>query len=149
MARRHGYHFRVFDNEPLAWLFTSNWYAYHGQGPEAESAADKALRLSPLDPMFYAMLGTRAFTHLALGEDAEAAAWAERAARAPDAHALIAMIAAAIQQLTGDEARARDWGAVVRARNAALGRADFFRSFPMKSAPMRSRLDAALGALGF
>lgn len=123
--------------------------ALSGRPLEGRGHVDHAMRLSPLDPMFYAMLGTRAFTHLALGEDAEAAAWAERAARAPDAHALIAMIAAAIQQLTGDEARARDWGAVVRARNAALGRADFFRSFPMKSAPMRSRLDAALGALGF
>ena len=54
---------------------------------------DLAMRLSPLDPLFYAMLGTRAFTHMAAGEDGEAAAWAERAARAPGAHVLIAMIA--------------------------------------------------------
>jgi hypothetical protein len=30
------------------------------------------MRLSPLDPLHYAMRATRAFTHMALGEDVEA-----------------------------------------------------------------------------
>jgi adenylate cyclase len=40
-------------NEPLAWLFSSTWHAYRGEGVEAEKAGDMALRLSPLDPMRY------------------------------------------------------------------------------------------------
>jgi hypothetical protein len=107
------------------------------------------MRLSPLDPLHYAMLGTRAFTHVAQGEDAEAAAWAERAARSPGAHVLIAMIAAAAQSLAGDQARATAWAANVRERNATLARADFFRSFPMKSEAMRARMSGALERLGF
>jgi TolB-like protein len=120
-----------------------------GRGLEGRDHVDFAMQLSPLDPLHYAMLGTRALTHLAQGEDAEAAAWAERAARSPGAHVLIAMIAAAAQALAGDPARAAAWAANVRERNPALTRADFFRSFPMKPEAMRARMSAALERLGF
>jgi TolB-like protein len=120
-----------------------------GRGLEGRSHVDLAMKLSPLDPLHYAMLGTRAFTHMTLGEDAEAAQWAERAARSPGAHVLIAMIAAAAQAMAGDEARAASWAADVRARNPALTREDFFRSFPMKSESMKARVSSALARLGF
>jgi TolB-like protein len=120
-----------------------------GRGLEGRDHVDFAMQLSPLDPLYYAMLGTRAFTHVARAEDAEAAVWAERAARSPGAHVLIAMIAAAAQALAGDEARAAAWAANVRERNSALTRADFFRSFPMKSEAMRARMSGALERLGF
>jgi TolB-like protein len=120
-----------------------------GRGLEGRDHVDFAMQLSPLDPLHYAMLGTRALTHLAQGEDAEAAAWAERAARSPGAHVLIAMIAAAAQALAGDPARAAAWAANVRERNPALTRVDFFRSFPMKPEAMRARMSAALERLGF
>jgi hypothetical protein len=107
------------------------------------------MKLSPLDPLYYAILGTRAFTHTALGEDDQAARWAERAARSPGAHVLIAMIAVATHELGGDSARAASWAANVRERNAALTRTDFFRSFPIKSETMRTRIGGALANLGF
>ena len=116
---------------------------------EGRLHVDLAMRLSPLDPLYYAMLGTRAFTHMAVGEDAEAANWAERAARSPGAHVLIAMIAAAAHALNGDVERAVLWAANVRERNAVLSREDFCRSFPMKSDAMRVRVLRALGQLGF
>jgi hypothetical protein len=105
--------------------------------------------LSPLDPLYYAMLGTRAFTHMAAGEDAEAAGWAEQAARSPGAHVLIAMIAAAAHALSGDAVRATFWAANARGRSPVLSREDFCRSFPMKSDAMRVRVLRALGELGF
>jgi TolB-like protein len=120
-----------------------------GSALEGRRHADLAMRLSPLDPLYYGMLGTRAFTHMALGEDAEAAAWAERAARSPGAHVLIAMIAAAAHALNGDALRAQRWAANVRERSPQMGRDDFFRAFPMKPEPMRSRVAAALEKLGF
>lgn len=115
-----------------------------GRGLEGRGHVDLAMRLSPLDPLYYAMLGTRALGHLSLGEDGEAARWAERAARSPGAHVLIAMIACAAHTLGGDPARAAAWAGNVRARNPALTRADFFRSFPMQPEAMRTRIDAAL-----
>lgn len=120
-----------------------------GHGVEGRRDVDLAMRLSPLDPLYYAMLGTRSFTHLLLGEDLEAAQWAERAARAPGAHVMIAMIACAMHTIGGDPARAAAWAANVRARNPVLTRADFFRSFPMKPDAMRARLDAALARHDF
>lgn len=126
------------------WTETLAGRALNGRGH-----VDLAMRLSPLDPLFYAMLGTRAFTHLALGEHAEAASWAGRAARAPGAHVLIAMIACAAQEIAGDAAAASAWAANVRERNPVLTRADFFRSFPMKAESARALVDAALARRGF
>lgn len=119
-----------------------------GQGAAGRRHVDLAMRLSPLDPLYYAMLGTRAFTHMVLGEDAEAAAWAERAARSPGAHVLIAMIAAAAHSLSGDDARAAAWAANVRERNPALTREDFFRAFPMRPEGPRERIAMALARCG-
>jgi len=94
-------------------------------------------------------LGTRAFTHMVLGEDAAAADWAERAARSPGAHVLIAMIATAAHELNGDHSRATAWAANVRERNDTLTREDFCRAFPMKSEAMRTRVVQALAQYGF
>lgn len=120
-----------------------------GRGLQGREFVDLAMRLSPLDPLYYAMLGTRAFTHMVIGEDLAAAQWAERAARAPGAHVLIAMIACAAHAITGDDRRAAQWAANVRSRNPVLTRADFFRSFPMKSEVTRARLAGALERCGF
>ena len=120
-----------------------------GRGLEGRAHVDLAMRLSPLDPLYYAMLGTRGFTHLALGEYREGAEWTEHAARSPGAHVLIAMIAVAAHALAGDDARAARWAANVRERNGALTRADFFRAFPMKPEAMRAKVSDALARFGF
>jgi len=131
-------------------IYARGWTeALAGSGRQGREHVDLAMRLSPLDPLYYAMLGTRAFTHLGGNEDAEAADWAERAARSPGAHVLIAMIAAAAQALAGNDSRARAWAANVRERNPLLRREDFFRAFPMKPEAMRTRVSAALERLGF
>ncbi len=116
---------------------------------ESRQHVDLAMRLSPLDPLHYAMLGTRAFTHMMQGEDAEAADWAERAARSPGAHVLIAMVAMVAHALTGDTAKATGWSVNVRSRNPALSRDDFFRAFPMQSTTTRARVSKLLAGFGF
>jgi TolB-like protein len=120
-----------------------------GQGQEGRGHVDLAMRLSPLDPLYYAMIATRGFTHLVQDEDAEAAVWAQRAARSPGAHVLIAMLAAAANALAGDEARAAAWADHVRTRSPGLSRDAFFRSFPMKPEASRARVDRALARCGF
>jgi TolB-like protein/Tfp pilus assembly protein PilF len=120
-----------------------------GRAEDARQHVDLAMRLSPLDPLHYAMLATRAFTHMAAAEDAQAAHWAERGARSPGAHVLVGMVAVAAHTLVGDAARAAFWTANVHERSASLTRQDFFRAFPMKSEPMRARVDRALATAGF
>ena len=117
------------------------------RGDAGQTNVDEAMALSPIDPMHYAMLGTRALAHSVRGEDGAAAAWAERAAHAPGAHALIAVIAAACHALDGDAARAAAWLADAQ-RRAPVSRAIFFRSFPLVDTPARRRIDDALVATG-
>jgi TolB-like protein/Tfp pilus assembly protein PilF len=120
-----------------------------GRGLDGRRHVDLAMRLSPLDPLYYAMLATRAFTHMIMGEDAEAAGWAERAARSPGAHVLIALIAVAAHALGDDEIGAASWAANVRSRNPTLTGSDFFRAFPMTSEATRARVSKALARFGF
>jgi TolB-like protein/DNA-binding winged helix-turn-helix (wHTH) protein len=131
-------------------LYARAWTQVLAARPrESRANVDLAMRLSPLDPLHYAMQGTRAFTHMAIGEDVEAADWADRAARSPGAHVLIAMISAAAHALALEAPRAAYWAANVRARNSSLTRADFSRAFPMQSEAMRARVLGALERLGF
>jgi TolB-like protein len=116
---------------------------------EARLHVDLAMRLSPLDPLHYAMQGTRAFTHMSVGEHVEAAEWADRAARSPGSHVLIAMIAAVANVLKHDPVRAAFWAQNVRERNSTLTSEDFGRAFPMKSDAMRVQVQRALAQLGF
>ncbi|MDZ4056274.1 MAG: hypothetical protein U1D69_04790, partial [Polynucleobacter sp.] len=116
---------------------------------ESREHVDLAMRLSPLDPMHYAMVGTRAFTHMVQGEDAEAAEWADRAARAPGAHVLIAMIAAVAHALAGNSGQAERWVKNIQLRNTAMHSDDFFRAFPMQQPEVRNRIRQSLKSLGF
>lgn len=120
-----------------------------GSADAAREHLDLAMRLSPLDPLTYAMQSARGLIHIALNQDAEAAEWAERGARSPGAHALIAMIAAAAQALVGNRDSGMKWANDVRARNPALTQAEFFGAFPIRSQAMRNRLAGALTSVGF
>lgn len=120
-----------------------------GNGSDGRRHVDIAMRLSPLDPLYYAMLGTRGFIHMLNGEFSEASHWADRAARSPGAHLLIAMIASVAQLLAGDKARADAWADNVRTRNPALTSAEFFASFPFKSQGLHTRVAGALKTLEF
>ncbi len=120
-----------------------------GQEHIGREHVDLAMRLSPLDPLHYAMLGTRALGHMTLGEDALAAEWADRAARSPGAHVLIAMIATAAHALAGNDGHATTWAANVRERNPVLSHEDFFQAFPMQHANARARVKRSLIRFGF
>lgn len=119
-----------------------------GHGLEGRANADEALELSPLDPLAYGMLGVRAFSHIVRDETAEAAAWGERAARAPGAHALIEMIAAAGHALNGDDARGALWLNSARRRSPGLDRTGFFQAFPFRDLGAAGRIDEAFSRLG-
>ena len=130
-------------------IYARAWtHALSGRGGAGRSDADAAMALSPLDPLHYAMAATRALSHIVSVEDADAATWAEKAARAPGAHVLIAVIAIVAHGLAGNRARAAVWAANVRERRSAISAADFFRSFPFADPRTRERIAHALSAFG-
>ena len=130
-------------------IYARAWtHALSGRGTAGRRDADLAMALSPLDPLHYAMAATRAFSHMVGGEDGEAAAWAERAARSPGAHVLIAIIAIAAHALDGNHERAGAWATNVRERRREITQADFFRSFPFADLRLRQRIAKALARFG-
>jgi TolB-like protein len=126
----------------LAWTET-----LLGDPASGRADADEALKLSPLDPLAYGMLGVRALCHLVGNEPAAAAQWGERAARAPGAHALIEMISAVAHALNGDHGRAAAAFASSLRRNPDLSAAEFLRAFPVRDPAARERIAAALRRL--
>ena len=95
-------------SESLAWLFRSAWHSYQGQGPPAVDCANRAQRLSPLDPMKYYFDN---FTSMALltADDYEAAIdYGLRSLQANRTHGSTLRILAIAQALSGrlDDARA-------------------------------------------
>jgi TolB-like protein len=131
-------------------LYARGWTdVMGGDAGHAREHIDLAMSLSPLDPLYYAMLSARGLSLLADGDVDEAIRFTERGARSPGAHPLIAMIAAATQSIAGNDDKAATWADDVRRRNPRLTRDDFFRSFPMQDTTMRARYSSALEALGF
>jgi TolB-like protein len=120
-----------------------------GQNEQSQVDVDGAISRSPLDPMRYAMLATRALAHLQRDEFALAAAWAENAARAPGAHHLIGLIAVACHQLNGDQLAAARWADHTRRRAQAVSSESFFRSFPFADRATQVQIATALRAHGF
>jgi hypothetical protein len=120
-----------------------------GFGAEGARHADLAMKLSPLDPLLYAMRATRALAHVAEDDIPAAVRWADAAARTPRAHVIIMMIAVAAHALNGDLEAMRHWAGQVRARDPAASRASFFESLPVRKADVRGRLLEGLAAAGF
>lgn len=97
----------VNPNESLAWLFTSTMHSYLDEGASAEAAADKALRLSPLDPLAYFFDSLAATAVLSAGDYKKAIELAQRSLKANRTHTSTYRALAIAQALDGriDEAR--------------------------------------------
>ncbi|MBC2777352.1 winged helix-turn-helix domain-containing protein [Parasphingopyxis marina] len=122
--------------------------ALAGIADAGQEHSDLARSLSPLDPLFYGMLGTRALAHMSRGEFEEGAVWAERSARSPGAYKMNHAIAVAAHELTGNHERAAAWADHLRNTSPEFTGADFFRSFPFTDKPAKERMAAALARHG-
>jgi TolB-like protein len=120
-----------------------------GDGAGNEGKVAKAISLSPIDPLNYAMLATRALTHCVRGNFETAAEWAERALRSPNAHVQIYAIAAVANELSGNRGRAADHVAQIRRIRPDYARATFRRYFPFPDGDTRRKVEEALQRLGF
>jgi DNA-binding winged helix-turn-helix (wHTH) protein/Tfp pilus assembly protein PilF len=119
-----------------------------GEGETTESRIARAIALSPIDPLNYAMLATRALSHAVRGQHEAAAEWADRAVRAPNAHVQIYAIAAFTHELIGNREKAAGYVGDIRRVQPAFARSDFSRSFPFNDGTIRQQIDAALARLG-
>jgi TolB-like protein/Tfp pilus assembly protein PilF len=143
--------------ERCASLSPNNALAYYNQAlvgissgatEDTHTLSDRALNLSPIDPLQYAFHAVRAMGHLANDEVDAAAYWGERAANAPRAHHLIDAIAAATIAAAGDRDRAQRWAQKVTQRDSDFRVDKFFRSIPAHDS-LRARLTKCFAEVGF
>ncbi|MEZ6002238.1 winged helix-turn-helix domain-containing tetratricopeptide repeat protein [Hyphomonas sp.] len=120
-----------------------------GDGDMALEHLGKAVNLSPLDPMLYAMLSARGMAHMHVGNMEEAVKYAEKGARTPGAHYLIAAFAAAINEAAGNRTQALYWTEETKRRRSDASIEAFFTAFPYEKQATRHLMREALLALGF
>jgi DNA-binding SARP family transcriptional activator len=104
-------------------------HAQSGDPTTAINAVDHARALSPMDPLLFGMLASRALALLRLGRHDEAVEWAQRASARPNAHIHIRAIAMFSLALAGRTAEARAALADIQATQAGYGMPEFLQSF--------------------
>lgn len=119
-----------------------------GRPEGADADLKLALELSPLDPLAYAMVSSRAMAHVQLGDYGKAADFGSRAARMPGAHKHIALIAAFTAQLAGKPQEASAWLAKVKAADPDIKAETFFHAFPFAHNPSREVIEKSFADLG-
>lgn len=120
-----------------------------GNGAATEAGLDKALLLSPLDPLLYGFHGVRSQMLMQANDFDGAARFADKAASMPGAHYLIAMIAVAANGLAGRHNQASRWRQEARHRNASATAAHYFAAFPTRDRASHDRIAAELARHGF
>ncbi len=100
-----------------------------GSPQAAISASDHSRQLSPFDPLLFGMLGTRAMALARLGDFAQAADWAVKAAMRPNAHPHILAIAAFCLSLADLPDQAQAQAAAIRRVLPQYNLAEFLGAF--------------------
>ena len=109
--------------------------------------ADKARRLSPYDPMSFAMIGVRGFSLALNGHYHQAAELMALSVRQPNAHYHMSAMAAVCDVLAGDESAARrNFGRLLQAR-PEYGAGDFLRAFQFQQPAHTRLIDSAFRRL--
>jgi TolB-like protein/class 3 adenylate cyclase len=135
-------------NEPLAWLWNAMTHAWRGRGAEAIQSADRALSLSPLDPMNY-YFNSLASTANLVGECYERAIeLAERSLRENCLHTPTLRTLAVAQVLSGRLDDARNTVSQVRELEPRLTVGTFRARYPGRDSPQFEKFAAALRAAG-
>ena len=109
---------------------------------------DIALRLSPFDPLGYAMLACRALHYINAKDYETAAFWGEKGAQSPNAHFLITMIAVIAHALNGNHKKARYWAATTKHKRPDARKEHFLKAFPYRDAAVNEMMSKALKDYG-
>jgi hypothetical protein len=118
-----------------------------GDAQRSNAIVTKARRLSPYDAMTFAMYAVRAQNLAFLGNHAESANFATRAARQPNAHYQVLAIAAYCNVLADRLDAAKAFYVQLKAVRPAYTSADFFRAFRHQPREHTAVVERAFGRL--
>ena len=135
-------------NEPLAWLWKGIVHAWRGQGKEAVESTDRALTLSPLDPMMYYFNSLAGTAYLIDGHYERSIEFAERSLRENCFHTPSLRTLAAAQVLTGRVSEAREAVRRLLVLEPRLTVDAFRRRYPGRESPQFEKFASALHVAG-
>lgn len=135
-------------NESLAWLFMSTLHGWRGEALQASDAAERALLLSPLDPMKYYFDSLAGAAMLGAHRYERAAELSLRSVRSNRAHLSTFRVLAMAQMLAGDGEAARLTVRELLERDRHFTVASFMRLSPWRYSPDAAVLAGALREAG-
>jgi tetratricopeptide (TPR) repeat protein len=135
-------------NEPLAWLHNGITHAWRGRGADAVQCTDRALSLSPLDPMLYYFHSLAGMANL-IGERYERAIeLSQRSLRENRLHTPTLRTIAAAQVLSGRKQEASETMQRLRELEPALTASALRARYPGRDSPQAERFIGALVEAG-
>ena len=135
-------------NEPLAWLHSGITHAWRGRGGEAVACTDRALGLSPLDPMIYYFNSLAGMANLVAENYDRAIDLSTRSLRENSLHTPTLRTLAAALVLSGRLCDARDAMTRLRALEPALTASELQSRYPGRDSPHAGRFIEALVEAG-
>jgi adenylate cyclase len=135
-------------NEPLAWLHSAITHSWRGRGDEAVQCADRALSLSPLDPMIYYFTSAAGQANLISERYERAIELSNRSLRENRLHTPTLRTLAAALVLSGRIDEARQIMGRLRELEPGLTVSAFRARYPGRDSPQASRFAEALQAAG-
>ena len=135
-------------NESLAWLFSSTLNAWRGDGEQAVMCAERALALSPLDPLKYFFDSLAGTAVLAGGHYERAIELSQRSLRQKRRHTSTLRTQAVAQSRAGRMPEARQTVGSLLALEPDLTVGRFRERYPGRAAPHAERYCEALSAAG-
>jgi adenylate cyclase len=106
-AQRYESALTVNPNDSLAWLFSGVLHSFRGEGAQALASSEKALTLSPLDPLLYFYQSLAASAALSAGDYKRVIELATASLRSNRSHTSTYRALAVAQALYGDLVAAR------------------------------------------
>ncbi len=140
--------FTANPNEPLAWLHSALTHSWRGRGDEAVQCADRALSLSPLDPMIYYFTSAAGQANLISERYERAIELSNRSLRENRLHTPTLRTLAAALVLSGRIDEARQTMGRLRELEPGLTVSAFRARYPGRDSPQASRFAEALLAAG-
>lgn len=131
-------------NEPIAWLHSAITHAWRGEGAEAVTHADRALSLSPLDPMMYYFNSLSGTVNLIAERYDRSIEFCTRSLRENRLHTPTLRTLAAAFALSGRLVEARETMAELRQLEPTLTAGAFLARYPGRDSSHAGRFVSAL-----
>jgi adenylate cyclase len=135
-------------SDSLAWLHLGNVQSFSGRGKDALVSCERAISLSPIDPMRFFYLTTTSGASLAAGDYAAAERLSEESLRLNSTHHSSLRCLAIACSLLGKDEKAREIVRRILISESGLTVTTFIKNSPGRASGLAEKFGEALGRAG-